>query len=157
SNIDFFFDSFVPENTYSVLAAPVYWDYQAIIAHRFDERNKLRVLSYGSQDSLELYFGDAAVDDPGLRGAIEGRMGFHRLQMELESQCSEIVSQSLMVSTGPSRGTQRIGTLESELQFWDLSARAEWAIFASKAARIDTGLDFFMFGGKGKYTGPAPS
>src|SRR5690606_15628001 len=90
-------------------------------------------------------------------GAIEGRMGFHRLQMELESQFSEIVSQSLMVSTGPSRGTQRIGTLESELQFWDLSARAEWAIFASKAARIDTGLDFFMFGGKGKYTGPAPS
>ncbi len=157
SNIDLFFDAFVPEDTYSVLAAPVYYDYQAILAHRFNERNKLRVLTYGSEDTLELYFSDAATDDPALRGSIDGRMGFHRLQVELESKFSKTVEQNLMVSAGPSLADQSIGGLNSKFRFWDVVARGEWSIFASKAVRIDTGADLVMFGGKGEYTGPAPA
>lgn len=157
SNIDFFFDAFVPEDTYSVLAAPVYWDYQAIALHRFDEKNKLRVLAYGSQDSLELYFSDAATDDPALSGSIDGRMGFHRAQVELESKFSKTVEQNLMVSVGPSFADQKIGQLDSRFRFFDVSARAEWSIFASKAVRIDTGADLIMFGGTGEYEGPAPA
>ncbi len=157
SNIDLFFDAFVPEDAYSVLAAPVYWDYQGILTHRFDERNKLRVLTYGSQDSLELYFSDAATDDPALRGNIDARMGFHRLQVEMQSKFSDMVEQNLMVSAGPSLADQKIGGLDSKFRFWDVNARAEWSIFASKAVRLDTGADLVMFGGKGEYTGPAPA
>lgn len=157
SNIDFFFDSFVPEGSYSVLAAPVYWDYQAIVAHRFDEKNKLRVLAYGSQDTLELYFSDAATDDPALSGSIDGRMGFHRAQVELESKFSKTVEQNLMVSVGPSFADQKIGQLDSRFRFFDVNARAEWSVFASKAVRIDTGADLAMFGGSGEYEGPAPA
>lgn len=157
SNIDFFFDSFVPEGSYSVLAAPVYWDYQAIVAHQFDEKNKLRVLTYGSQDSLELYFSDSATDDPALSGGIDARMGFHRAQIELESKFSKTVEQNLMVSVGPSFADQKLGQLDSRFRFFDVNARAEWSIFASKAVRIDTGADLVMFGGRGEYEGPAPS
>src|SRR5690606_13071497 len=82
SNIDVFFDAFVPEDSYQVLAAPVYWDYQAILAHRFGEAHTFRTLLYGSRDTLELYFGDSAPEDPGLRGTIDGRLEFHRAQFE---------------------------------------------------------------------------
>jgi len=156
SNIDFFFDAVVPDDAYNVLAAPVYWDYQAIVAHRFNERHKLRVLGYGSQDTLKLLFDDSAPEDPALSGSIDGRVAFHRAQVELESQFSETVQQSLMVSVGPTLGDQTIGQLSSKFRFWDVNARAEWAIFAADWLRLDTGLDFQMFGGTGRYKGPVP-
>lgn len=157
SNIDFFFKSFVPDNSYQVLAAPIYWDYQAILAHRFDDRHKLRALVFGSRDQLELYFGDSAPEDPALRGTIDGRLEFHRLQFELQSKLSDRVEQNLMVSVGPAFGDQTIGELSSKFRFWDIHARSEWSIFASDAVRIDTGLDLAMFAGTGEYVGPAPA
>ena len=156
SNIDFFFESFVPDNAYSVLAAPVYWDYQAIVAHRFNEQHQLRVLGYGSQDRLKLLFDDAAEGDPALRGSVDGRFAFHRGQIELSSQFSDSVAQKTMLSVGPSSSDQTLGELQSKFRFVDLNLRSEWSFFVSDAVRLDAGLDFEMFTGRGDYRGPAP-
>jgi len=157
SNIDLFFNAFVPEDAYSILAAPVYWDYQAILAHRFNEAHKARVLVYGSHDKMEFYLSDSAPDDPALRGDVEAKLGFDRVQIELDDKFSETLSHQLMVSVGPNIGTQRLGPLDSQFNFWDVQARSDWAINATDWMRIDTGIDFKMFGGKGTYIGPAPS
>lgn len=156
SNIDFFFDALLPEDAFNVLAAPVYYDYQAIVSHRFDQNHQLRALAYGSHDRLELFLSDAAADDPALRGKIDARSQFHRLQLELNSKFSEMVTQQLMVSAGPSLQKQVLGDLDAQFSFLDVNARAEWSIFAHRTLRIDTGLDFWMFAGRGRYVGPAP-
>lgn len=157
SNIDLFYSALVPEGAYTVLAAPVYYDYQAILAHRFSEAHKLRILAFGSHDRMEFYLDDSAPDDPALRGQVDASIGFHRAQVELDSKFSEILSHKLMLSTGPSSSRQKLGPLDAAFNFWDLNARSDWTINAAKWARIDTGLDFQMFGGTGRYIGPAPS
>ena len=82
SNIDFFFEALLDDDSTAVVAAPVYWDYQAIFAHRFDSVNKLRVLAYGSSDAFELHLGKAANDDPALQGELGSRISFHHLQLD---------------------------------------------------------------------------
>lgn len=156
SNIDLFFDALVPEDSFSVLAAPVYWDYQAILTHRFSEQTKLRVMAYGSHDQLELFFDDAAAEDPAIRGSVEAKWRFHRGQIELDSQLSDAVSQRFMLSMGPSLGEQRFGELDAEFNLLDVNARAEWSVVAHPKLRIDAGFDGVMFVGTGRYKGPPP-
>lgn len=157
SNIDFFFKALVPEDAFSVLAAPVYWDYQAIVAHRFNDRHKLRALVYGSSDSLSFMFGDSAPEDPALRGALDAKLSFHRAQLEAASKFSESVEQNLMLSVGPYYGHQAIGGIGNKFDFWDINLRSEWSVFAHERARIDAGVDLQFMLGTGRYTGPAPS
>ncbi len=156
SNIDFVFESMVPEGTYNVVAAPVYWDYQAIAAHRFNERHKLRLLLFGSQDRLKLVFDDPATDDPALRGDIEGLLSFHRAQLEFQSEFSDQVHQNLMVSVGPRTLEQHLGEMDGRIDSIDAFARAEWSVFASSKVRVDTGLDLAATFLNGTYHGSAP-
>ncbi len=88
SNIDLVFAKLVPKDTYSVVAAPVYYDYQAIGAYHVNARHTLRVLGYGSRDSLQLLFSNPNDDDPSLSGNIAGTLAFHRVQVELDSNLS---------------------------------------------------------------------
>src|SRR5690606_34323140 len=157
SNIDFFFDAAVPDDTATVVAAPVYWDYQAILSHRFNEANKLRVMGYGSQDRLKLVVADGAVTDPGLSGEVSNQTSFHRFHVELESKFSEVVEQYLMFSVGPNPGKGSVGQVGFDFSSTDNYARAEWAIFAAPWLRIDTGFDFLAVTYSAVYYGPTPS
>ncbi len=157
SNIDFFFDALVPDDAFSVLAAPVYWDYQAIVAHRFNDRHKIRGLIYGSSDTLKLFIDDSVPGDPAVQGEIQGKLAFHRAQIELKDRFSDRLEHEMMISVGPSLGNQTLGQLRSNLNLWDINARSEWSIFANEQVRIDTGFDLQMLTGTGSYDGPAPS
>lgn len=156
SNVDLFFESVLDDDSTAVVAAPVYYDYQAILAHRFSERQKLRLLVYGSYDAFELYLGEAAAEDPSLQGAIGSKTSFHRLQLELESRFSEVVEQELMLSVGPSPGRGQFGNLAFDYTSWDLNARAQWTIFAAPWLRLDTGFDVQALYVNFHFAGPMP-
>ena len=156
SNIDLFFAAAVPDDAATVIAAPVYWDYQAIALHRFDEANKLRVMVYGSQDRLELVVADSAVTDPALSGEISNKTSFHRFHVELESKFSEVVKQYLMFSVGPNPGRGSAGDIGYDFSSTDNYARAEWAIFAAPWLRVDAGFDFLAVTYSAVYHGPTP-
>jgi hypothetical protein len=141
SNIDPFIDALVTDDSATVIAAPVYWDYQAIVTHRFDDDHKLRLLVYGSADAFEVHASEAANDDPALQGEFGSRESFHHLQLELKNRLSDVVQQELMVAVGPAPGHGRFGNVSYDYRYWDLSARAEWSIFAAPWLRIDTGVD----------------
>jgi hypothetical protein len=157
SNIDFFFEALLDDDSTAVVAAPVYWDYQAILAHRFDSVNKLRVLAYGSSDAFELHLGKAANDDPALQGELGSRISFHHLQVELESRFSDRVTQQLMLSVGPSPGHGRLGTTDYDYTAWDAALRASWSLLATPWLRLDTGLDVQALAVEFRYHGPAPA
>lgn len=156
SNVDLFFDAAIPDDTVRVVAAPVYYDYQAILSHRFDEKNKLRVMGYGSSDRLELIVADGAVTDPGLSGEVSDKTSFHRFHVELESKYSEFVEQYLMFSVGPNPGKGNVGELGYDFSSTDNFARAEWTIFAAPWLRVDAGLDFLAVTWSAEYHGPTP-
>jgi TonB family protein len=156
SNIDLVFSKLVPKDAYSVLAAPVYYDYQALGVYHIDARNTLRVTGYGSRDSLELLFSHPNDEDPFLSGKIAGTIAFHRLQLELEDELGERAHQNLSVTGGYLSASQHIGPFEQVISGAELHARDEWRVELFPALSATFGLDFYGQFLSGRYYGPAP-
>jgi TonB family protein len=157
SNIDFFFENFVPEDAYAVVAAPLYWDYQALLAHRFDASNALRLMAYGGRDSIELFFAEPADEDPAIAGSIAGAIEFHRVQAALSSKLSPTTTQDLVVALGVIDVSQRFGELVQEADGPELQARAEWGFELLDNLRLTAGGDYAGWYAGGSYHGPLPS
>ncbi len=156
SNVDLFVSSMIDDKSTAVLAAPVYWDYQAIVTHRFNSAHRLRAMAYGSRDSFKLFVGKAG-EDPALRGQLGSTDSFHRLQVSLKSRLSDAVEQELMISGlyGPGRG--RFGNVDFDYTSKNATARAQWSIFAAPWLRFDTGLDAQLLNARYQYSGPSPA
>jgi TonB family protein len=157
SNIDLVFSKLVPKDAYSVVAAPLYYDYQAIGAYHVNTRNTLRILGYGSRDSLQLLFSHPNDEDPALSGKIAGTLAFHRLQLELDSKLSDSARQNLSVTVGRLAASQQIGALEQVVSGTELHARSEWRVEFLPQLSATLGADFYGQFLGGHYHGPAPS
>jgi TonB family protein len=154
SNLDFFFEEFVPEDAYSVVAAPVYYDYQGIGRIDLGSNTRLRLLAYGSRDSIELFIEDAD-DDPAFAGNIQGSLASHRVAVELESQ-SGAVSASVSATLGHIDMSQHIGELEQTLSGPELYARGELGLELWSNLRLTVGADAWAYFYDGIYRGPVP-
>ncbi|HEY3254663.1 MAG TPA: TonB-dependent receptor, partial [Polyangiaceae bacterium] len=156
SNIDLVFSKLVPKDAYSVVAAPVYYDYQALGAYHFDARHTLRIVGYGSRDSLELLFSHPNDEDPSLSGTIAGTIAFQRVQLELDSKLADSAHQNLSVTVGHLAASQQFGALEQVVSGTELHARSEWRVEFSPAVSATWGADFYGQFLGGRYHGPAP-
>jgi hypothetical protein len=156
SNIDPFIDALIDDDSTAVVAAPVYWDYQAILSHRFDDEHRLRVMAYGAHDAFELHVGEASGSDPALAGEFGTTFGFHRLQVELDSRFSDAATQHVMVAAGPSPGTGRFGDVAYEYLSWEFDARADWSFSLAPFLRLDVGVDVRGISAGFEYRGPMP-
>lgn len=156
SNIDFVFENFVPKDTYDVVAAPTYFDYQALASYRVSSATRLRLLGYGSRDSLSLFFSKANDEDPGLSGSIRGKIEFHRVGLELRNTSTSGVSGFANVTAGRLHLLQRIGEAQQRFDATELYGRAEAAFELHRMLRLTAGSDFFGWFLAGKYHGPQP-
>jgi hypothetical protein len=156
SNIDFVFQNFVPDDTYDVVAAPTYFDYQALVSYRINSATRLRLLGYGSRDALSLLFSKANDEDPGLSGSIRGKTEFHRVGLELRHQGTQGVSGFANVTAGRLGLLQRIGEAEQRFDATELYGRAEASFELHRSLRLSAGGDFFGWFLAGKYHGPQP-
>jgi outer membrane receptor protein involved in Fe transport len=156
SNIDFVFENFVPDDTYDVVAAPTYLDYQAMVNYRLSSATSLRLMGYGSRDSLELFFSDANDEDPGLAGEIKGKIQFHRAGLQLIRKDTDGVSAFANVTAGRISLLQRIGEAEQEFKATELYGRAEASFELHRTLRLTAGSDFFGWFIDGSYHGPQP-
>jgi hypothetical protein len=154
SNVDFFFEQFVPEDAYSVVAAPVYWDYQLIGFHELGRDHRLRLMAYGSRDSIELLFSEPSQEDPALRGSAGGSLAFHRFAARLESRLDRDVRHVGSLSAGIQALEGQVGPLNQRLDGIELLARSELEIRLSSAVELTLGLDFLGQLFDGRYTGP---
>lgn len=157
SNVDPFVDALISDDSTAVVAAPVYWDYQAILAHRFNDAHKLRVVLYGGGDAFELHFGEAVAEDPSLAGDFDSSISAHRAQLELQSQLSDVVEQQLMVSAGSAPGRGQLGDVRYDYSSWEANARAEWSFLLAPSLRLDAGLDVQALAVEFLYEGPTPA
>jgi TonB family protein len=157
SNIDLVYSSLVPEDAFDVVAAPTYYDYQGILSQRLGKKHKLRVLGYGSRDSVKLVFSEPLDEDPGLTGSVGGTLSFHRLQAELYSTFSPVVTQELTVAFGRLDAETRFGELFQSYGGEELHARGEWSFELGPSVRLTAGADLFSWFLTGEYRGPAPT
>lgn len=156
SNLDFVFEKLVPDDSFGVVAAPVYYDYQAMLVHRFGDRHKLKWQAFGSYDSLKLVFANPSDEDPALRDSVEIAAHFHQLQGSVESRLSSRVQQNIEVALGLVQGEQALGAAAAKYDGLETHSRAEWGIFANDALRVDLGVDMQLQAYHFVYEGPPP-
>ncbi len=156
SSIDAVYSSLVPKDAFSVVSAPVYYDYQGIFSHRFGPHHRLRVMAYGSHDALNLVFPNPNDSDPALMGDVSGEVGFHRLQASLRSDFSPAVSQELTVAVGRLDLEQHFGELEQVFGGQEVYARGEWSFELDPTLRATAGVDLMSMFLGGEYHGPIP-
>ena len=124
------------------LTAPVYYDYQAIATWRPDAENRFRLLVYGASDELRLLFGNAAGNDPSVRGNFGLNTQFHRFQLSWRHLYGADVEQDVSAGFGLNMTQFGIGNvLRIDGQFWPLNLRSEWRIRLSDDVHVIAGLD----------------
>ena len=156
SYIDFFFDELVPKDAFQVLAAPVYWDYQAILAYNPSDSDRVRAMVYGSYDDFKIILANPADADPEIRGQISSYSGFHRGVVEWLHKYGARVEHEINLSAGPYAFGQKAGPdLTLDVPGWDAFLRAEWRVRAAESLRLIGGLDIGETWLDGNYNGPA--
>jgi hypothetical protein len=155
SNIDFIFDNFVPEDTFDVVVAPLYWDYQGALLYRPDESARVRLSFVGSRDQTTLAFDDPSAENAALRGSVGGSVEFHRTQLAYTDRYGD-VAQSLQVYAGKQRVEQEVGpNNEAYFDVVDFGGRAEWEIPLADELTLIAGLDVEGGAFTGAYRGGA--
>ncbi|MDB4980034.1 MAG: TonB family protein / TonB-dependent receptor [Myxococcales bacterium] len=158
SYIDFFFDKLVPKEDLTVLAAPVYWDYQAMVVYKPSDADRFRAMVYGSYDDFKLILANPIDNDPEIRGQLSSYSGFHRGTFLWQHKYSAAVEHEINLSAGPYAFGQKAGPdLTLDVPGWDAYLRAEWRVRASDSLRLIGGLDLANTSLDGKYNGPAIS
>ena len=142
SYIDFFFDHLVPKDELQVVAAPVYWDYQALVTYKPSDRDRFRVMVYGSYDDFKLILAHPDDADPTIRGNISQSSSFHRAQLFWNHQYSPAVDHEISVTSGPFKFGQAVGPgLVLDVPGYDGFLRAEWRVRAHQRLRVLAGMD----------------
>ena len=157
SYVDFFFDQVVPDDAFGVLAAPVYWDWQAILTWRPTSRDRIRVMGYGSSDQLRLLFGGPGGNDPAVRGNFGIETEFHRIQVGWRHVTDDF-EQDLQVGWGQNDLRFGIGdSLSLNGEFWPLNIRNEWRIHLAPNVTTIAGLDMQITPLSLSFRGPQPT
>jgi hypothetical protein len=155
SNVDLVFDQVVPDDAFNVVAAPLYWDYQALSRVQLGARHRLDVLAFGSRDSLKLFFKEPSALDPGLRGDVGVTIEYHRAQARLRSTLADWLEQDVALTWGKTDGTQAFGAQGARFDMHELFGRAEWRARLARQAQLNVGLDFESQFLSGRYVGGA--
>jgi hypothetical protein len=155
SNIDLVFENFVPDDTFDVVAAPLYWDYQGAVLYEPSDDARLRLSFVGSRDATTLSFGDPSDENPALRGNVGGVIEFHRVQLAYTDRHGD-VKQSLQVYAGRQHLEQKVGpSSEAFFDVVDFGGRAEWEVPLASELTLIAGLDVEAGELDGAYRGSA--
>ena len=158
SNVDLVFEQLVPDDTFDVVVAPVYWDYQGALLFRPSEQARVRLSFVGSRDQTTLLFSDPSAENPALRGQVGGVVEFHRVQLAYTDRHGPL-SQHVQAYVGAQNLSQNVGpNAEAYFDVFDFGGRAEWELAVVDELALVVGLDVEGSSFKGAYRGsPAPA
>jgi len=155
SYIDFWFGNVIPEDSFDVVSAPVYYDYQATMVWRPTPADRIRFNIYGSSDELKLIFSQPPAD-PNIRGNFNLQTQFHRGYVAWERKLTENVDQNVQFVIGPTRLDFALGDdLAFTGDFIQMNGRAEWTGRLNNRVRVIGGLDIDVVPFTLDYLGPS--
>jgi outer membrane receptor protein involved in Fe transport len=109
----------LPKDTpLSFSTAPAFWDYQLLATWKPGEKEKLRLLLFGSQDELVALFKRPA-GDPTITGNLTDKISFH----ELLGTWSQVLSPGLKQESSLALGLQTFNVALGPTLFFDLKSR----------------------------------
>ncbi len=153
--IDFVFDQIVSSTSVSALAAPVYYDYQAVTTYRPTDRDKLRLMVYGSSDAFRLLLKEPSDTDSAVSGNFKLGTQFHRVHASWSHKVSDRVDHDLEVAVGHFNFDLGLGSaFDFALSGTDIYVRSEWRARMSDNVRLIGGLDLAAVPGTVTYSGP---
>ena len=125
-----------------VTAAPVYYDYQALIEKDWDHhRQSFRAAVFGSDDNLALLLKTANASAPTLSGGISSHMGFWRGQVRYVNKLSNETELRIVGAIGQDFTELSIGDIYFNLSAWPISSRVELAQKLARDVTMNVGLD----------------
>jgi len=157
SYIDVLLPLFLPKDApLSFSTAPRYYDYQFLATWKPDDRQRLRIVYYGSLDRLQALFKEPQ-RDPTVTGDLLARIMFHSLQ----ASYSRTLSPSLRQESSLQLGLQGFRTQIGPKYFFDLdvkrlSLRSTWTLVLGSAVEARAGLDVRLDGVRIALNAPRP-
>jgi TonB family protein len=156
SYFDAVFTAVAEGSDIQTVAAPVYYDYQVMGTWRPTDRDKLRLMVYGSSDNLELLFEQPVDGDSSVAGDFAFGTQFHRVHGSWRRQLSKDVDQDVDIAVGEINADFGLGeAFKFNLSGTEIYARSEWRGRVSEKVRLIGGLDLFFLPGEYLYQGPA--
>lgn len=156
SYVDLFIEKLAPKDEVQITAAPVYWDYQAMVAYKPGSDDRFRLMVYGSFDDLKLILAHPTDSDPAIRGGLSSKTLFHRAQLTWQHQYNSALEHELSVSAGPFSFAAAVGpAVSAQIPGYEGFLRSEWRSRLSEQLRLIGGLDLSYNWFKFDYSGPA--
>jgi hypothetical protein len=124
-------------------AAPVYYDYQLIIAKKPTPSSSFRLAFIGSDDAVKLILTKPGPGQPALSGDFGLHTAFQRLQMRYDNDLGGGDRVSAVLGFGRDELGFSLGPLFFDLGLSTVSARAEYAKKIFRGVTLDLGADLF--------------
>jgi TonB family protein len=124
-----------------VTAAPVYYDYQAMLEHDATKNTTLRLAVFGSDDRMKLTLNSPDSRDPAFGGDAGLHQGFWRIQGRVDTRPTDKVRWTTTVSAGQDSQHTTIGGMYLDVAFLNFQARSDVRAKLSSAITAIAGFD----------------
>ena len=129
----------------NVTAAPVYYDYQAMLQKSWsgagDERHNFRLFFFGSDDRFAILGRQVAGSNPGIGGGLSFGTAFYRLQARYVAKLSENFELRTVAAVGKDAINLSIGDIFLLISSYPISGRVEAHQKLTSTAHNNFGLD----------------
>ena len=141
----------------SVTAAPVYYDYQAIVEHRPSKREKLSLRFFGSDDKIRLIFDEPPPNNPGAGGQLALATRFLRGQLLYEGRPDPDIELKGMIAGGWTATDFSLGNnLDFDFDFFPIEYRGEIGFDLTDFLTVRAGIDYSVTKLKATVFAPDP-
>ncbi len=145
SYIDFLLEAAVPDSSgVSLISAPRYYDYQALISYQPTAEHDVRGFFFGSDDVLRLLFENPSDQSAEIQsGNLSFATDFQRGYLEYRYTPSDRFTNRLLVSAGRDKVDGSLGTqfrFVLELEVYQLRNEADWKV--TDWLTLSAGLDY---------------
>ncbi len=124
-----------------VTAAPVYYDYQAMVEHDLTPDTTLRLALLGSDDRMELTMKTPTDSDPATGGEMSMNMGFARLHASATSHLNQDITWENTLALGTVREDFVSGPISLDLTSRSVNARSDFRMRLTEGVAATVGLD----------------
>ena len=145
SYVDFLLEAAVPDDgDVSLVTAPRYYDYQALISYQPSAAHDVRAFFFGSDDALELLFENPSDQSTELQsGNFNFGTDFQRGYLEYRYTPSETFSNRFLAAAGRDKVDGSLGTqfrFILELNIYQVRNESEWTV--NDWLTVSGGIDF---------------
>lgn len=148
--LDAWLGSALKEAGVGVTAAPVYYDYQAMVEHDLTSNTTARLFFFGSDDRMKLLFKAPDAGDPAVGGRAGISTGFWRLQGRIDTRPTSNLRWTTTLSVGRDDQDTTLGDMYLNVGILNVGARsdlrAKLAPWATAVAGVDVQFSRFDAG-----------